>query len=683
MRIGVLRTLLASTGALLVLFALPGASAWAEDSAPSPPSAVTPLPPSKYSVKELCRQPSFGSAGCLGLRLVAKTPQAVHGARMLAIPGHGQAGPEEAQQLVEFKEPFPGSLTPAELLGDYDLTGTSSPTSTQTIGIVDAYNDPTAEADLEHYDRQFGLPTCTKANGCFVKINQEGHESPLPASNNAGEEPEAGWALEIATDIEIAHSVCQSCHILLVEADSTSIPDLSTAERVAEHAGATEISNSWGGPECRRSECIRESSAFSDPDVVITVAAGDFGYRDWDAENAEERGSVDYPASSRNVVAVGGTRLLQSAGDWEAETVWNDGGESEGERDGYGAAGGGCSSSFTAQPWQQSLPEWKSVGCGTHRAVSDISADADPYTGVAIYDSTPITEAGQEVRGWNVLGGTSVASPIIASVFALAGGANGVEHPAQTLYENAIGTPASLHDVTAGSNGECLRPFNEETATPGCSGAEQASNSCHSQLICAAHTGYDGPSGLGTPAGIAAFQPSTPGAPGKEGKPENEKDGSEGSGGEGSGGAGASGGDLSSGGEARETFTGLSLPPGAHPSGPSLSIPGSSSVLPILTAASLTHRASTALRHGPAKISRIAFAFTLNVPARVQVTLAEQVLAHGHGRWRSLPDSLAIMAAKGRDSAHLRAHGTLSPGRYRLTLTPLHGRARTLTFQIG
>ena len=111
----------------------------------------------------------------------------------------------------------------------------------------------------------------------------------------------------------------------------------------------------------------------------------------------------------------------------------------------------------------------------------------------------------KHVLYWCTIGGTSVSSPLIASTFALAGGANGVEYPARTLYENQVKSPGSLHDVTTGSNGECTKPFSE-TGLSGCTTAEEA-KSCASKAICVAGTGYDGPTGVGTPDGIAAFKP--------------------------------------------------------------------------------------------------------------------------------------------------------------------------------
>ena len=371
-------------------------------------------------------------------------------------------------------------LRPQDLHSVYQLPPTSS--SAQTIAIVDAYNDLNATADLNHYSKEFGLSelaACTagETSDCFEKVNQSGKtgKPPFPASNAArtaeelicktatGETKEAackevkaadGWATEISLDIEVSHAVCQNCKIVLVEADSASFFDLETAENAAVGLHATEISNSWGGAECSKGtlgpECGEDSEAFNHQGVAITAAAGDDGYLDWDAEEGVEKGFADYPASSPHVVAVGGTRLsLGAEGKWAGETIWN----------GKGAGGGGCSISLAAPEWQTAEPDWSSLGCGHWRAVADVSADADPYTGVAVYDSTPESPESPEEVGWTTIGGTSLASPLVASVFALAGGAHGVEYPAKTLYENEHELPGSLHDVTSGSNGECSKLF--------------------------------------------------------------------------------------------------------------------------------------------------------------------------------------------------------------------------------
>ena len=465
-------------------------------------AAVTPLPPADYTARAACPPPAPGEAECLSLTLVPQTAAARAHVRPLGIE-------RAATPLV--RSPAAGyfGLRPQDLHSAYGLP-VSAP-SNQTIAIVDAYNDPSANADLGAYDSEFpALPTCSLANGCLRQVNQSGEAGNLPfprsaeelraarESANAGEKSAAeraeGWDLEISLDIEVAHATCQSCHIVLVEAGSARDEDLDAAENEAVLLGAGEISNSWGGAEV---EATRVESAFNHPGVVITASAGDAGYLGWDGA---ESGFAEFPASSPDVVSVGGTRLtLGGGGGWEAETVW----------DGRGAGGGGCSVEFAAQPWQQSLSDWSAVGCANKRAVSDVAADADPYTGVAIYDSgaqCAYEEEGEVHEGpWCTVGGTSLASPLIAATFALAGGSGGVSYPAETLYENELLSPASLHDILTGSNGKCSGYY-AASGLSHCTPEAEAKASCNSQLICLAGPGYDGPTGVGTPDGIAAFQ---------------------------------------------------------------------------------------------------------------------------------------------------------------------------------
>lgn len=271
-----------------------------------------------------------------------------------------------------------------------------------------------------------------------------------------------------------------------------------------------------GGSECAGFEdCAPDSAAFDHPGVVLAAAAGDEGYLGW--LEGGGLGYAGYPASSPHVVAVGGTRLgeLGVHGEWTGESVWNDGGETDGQLEGHGATGGGCSVQFEAPPWQQAVSDWADVGCEERRAVSDVSADADPYSGLAVYDSGVGSESEcEDAPHWCTIGGTSLATPLISATFALAGGAGGVEYPAKTVYENVAASPTLLHDASEGSNGECLEPFDEELpGTSGCTTAEEAT-SCDSHAICLARTGYDGPTGLGTPDGIGAFtaSPQKPGA---------------------------------------------------------------------------------------------------------------------------------------------------------------------------
>ena len=340
-------------------------------------------------------------------------------------------------------KPGPGSASspagygPADLRSAYNLPSTTAG-SGQTVAIVDAYNDPYAESDLGVYRSHFGLPACTTANGCFKKVNQSGGTR-YPTSN-------ASWSEEISLDLDMVSAVCPNCHILLVEASSASYANLGTAVNEAARLGASVISNSYGGGESS-SDASYDSAYYNHPGIVITASSGDSGY------------GVEYPAASQYVTAVGGTTLTPAANarGW-TESAW-------------GSAGSGCSAYDTQPSWQAGVANIAS-SC-SRRAEADVSADADPNTGVAVYDSY----AYQGYKGWLVFGGTSVAAPIIASVYALAGNAQSV-----TYGSFPYGSTASLNDVTSGSNG-----------------------SCGGSDLCTAGGGWDGPTGLGSPNGTAAF----------------------------------------------------------------------------------------------------------------------------------------------------------------------------------
>jgi subtilase family serine protease len=327
--------------------------------------------------------------------------------------------------------PAPGSYGPAQFHTAYGLP-TTAPTA-QTIAIVDAYDDPNIEADLATYDAYYGLPPCTTANGCFRKVNQTGGTTP-PVSN-------PGWALEIALDVETAHQICQNCKILLVEASSATLSNLGVAENEAVALGANVISNSWGASEYIF-EANDEAHYFNHPGVMITASSGDDGY------------GVEFPAASRYVTAVGGTTLsLNSDNTRNSEQAWS-------------GSGSGCSAYIPK-------PSWQTDPSCSHRAVADVSADADPNTGAAVYDS--VLYAGRS--GWFQVGGTSLAAPLIAGAYALTGTASSATY-GSTPYAHA----GSLFDVTTGSNGGCTVAY-----------------------LCASRVGYDGPTGLGTPIGLGAF----------------------------------------------------------------------------------------------------------------------------------------------------------------------------------
>ncbi len=335
----------------------------------------------------------------------------------------------------------PAGYGPSSLQSAYALPS-STAGSGQTVGIVDAYDDPNAESDLATYRSQYGLPACTTANGCFRKVNQNGASSPLPSGNT-------GWAGEISLDVDMVSAVCPNCHILLAEASSAYLTDLGTAVNTAVILGAKFVSNSYGAAESG-SENSYDSSYFHHPGVAITASTGDSDY---------DGGS--YPATSAYVTAVGGTSLRTASNSrgW-TETVWNTTSYTEG-------TGSGCSQDVAKPSFQSGI----NTGC-SRRAEADVSAVADPATGVAVYQ----TYGGS---GWMVYGGTSAASPIVASVYALAGTPGASDTPNAYPYAHT----GSLNDVTSGSNGTCGAP------------------------LCTAGAGWDGPTGLGTPNGITAFTP--------------------------------------------------------------------------------------------------------------------------------------------------------------------------------
>ncbi|HXB17137.1 MAG TPA: IPT/TIG domain-containing protein [Solirubrobacteraceae bacterium] len=400
----------------------------------------------RVPARRACRGSSAPShARCLAMRLLVE-PQ---GAQPAAA-----ARPQRPAAVTAAK-PFPGFLTPERLHAAYALPNETAAGSTQTIAIVDAFNDPSAEADLGVYDKTFGLPACTAENGCFRKVNENGEASPLPPT-------EGEWASEISIDVQMAHSTCQSCHILLVEAQTEEFSDLAQGVDSAAKLGASEISNSYGGTE--EPSLSKLESSYNHPGVAVTVSSGDCGYID-KACPEELSVGTEFPAGSPHVVAVGGTSLKESGGVWTS-TAWSGGGS-------------GCSQLFTAQLWESSVANYSATGCDSARGVADVAAIGDPETGVDVFDSTP--EFPGAATGWGVWGGTSVASPIVAGEFGLAGGAQDVAYPAATLYAHA-GEPSALYDVTSGSNGECA-------------GA----------TICTAVPGFDGPTGLGSPLGLRAF----------------------------------------------------------------------------------------------------------------------------------------------------------------------------------
>jgi hypothetical protein len=333
----------------------------------------------------------------------------------------------------------PAGYSPAELQSAYNLALASAAAGQgETVAVVDAYDDPDARSDLAIYRAHYGLPPC--GTGCFSQVNQEGQASPLPATAGS-----TGWATEESLDVDMVSAICPNCHILLVEADNSSLASLGQAVNTAVSLGARFVSNSYSSSEFP-GEAADDAAYYDHPGVAVTAAAGDSGY------------GVGYPAASRYVTSVGGTALVRDAAaarGW-SETVWDSG---------SGATGSGCSAYEAKPPWQAD------AGCA-RRTDNDVAADADPDTGAAIYDS-------YGEGGWLEVGGTSESAPIIAATYALAGPPGAGSDPAGYPYQHA----GDLNDVTSGRDG-----------------------SCGGSYLCTAGPGYDGPTGWGTPDGTGAFQ---------------------------------------------------------------------------------------------------------------------------------------------------------------------------------
>lgn len=372
----------------------------------------------------LCGTPQPGHFGCFAVRQSDAT-----GGR-----GARSAGPE--------------GFGPADLRSAYSLPADGG--AGATIAVVAAYDNPNAEQDLAAYRAQYGLPPCTSDTGCLRKVDQRGGTD-YPQPND-------GWAGEISLDLDMVSAVAPKAHILLVEADSSATDDLGAAVNTAVAMGARYVSNSYGayydGPDL----AALDAAYFDHPGTAVVFASGDYGH------------GLSYPASSPYVTSVGGTSLSRSdagARGW-TETVWS-------------GTGSGCSA-------YQPKPSFQTgTGCD-RRSVADVSAVADPETGVAVYN----TYSG---GGWGVYGGTSASAPIIAGLYALAGTPVNGTYPAAYPYRS----PGALNDVTTGSNAHCS---DDAPCDPDGPPACEPANSC------TAGPGYDGPTGLGTPKGSAPSGPA-------------------------------------------------------------------------------------------------------------------------------------------------------------------------------
>jgi subtilase family serine protease len=367
----------------------------------------------------------------------AATHQGRHAVRVCPATGKPTIASCLSKVMVNRKGVVPDSSTPpssamspTDLKAAYNLSGLSS--GGRTVAVVDAYGYPNLESDLATYRSYYKLPACTTANGCLKVVDQNGGTS-LPRFDS-------GWAGEQALDVDAVSAICPDCHILVVQAKTSSIANLGTAVNTAAKAGAVAISNSYGGGDLSDNNY---GSYYNHKGIAVTASTGDNGYQ-----------GGSFPASSDYVTAVGGTSLYRSGSSY-SESAWS-------------GAGSGCSTVNAA------LPEAATFGTGcSMRAIADVSAAADPNNGgMAVYYPTSKVNS-----TWAQVGGTSESSPIIASVFALAGST-------YSGYSNAVPYQhaTSLNDVTGGSNG-----------------------TCPTTQWCNARSGWDGPTGLGTPNGTGAF----------------------------------------------------------------------------------------------------------------------------------------------------------------------------------
>jgi Ricin-type beta-trefoil lectin domain len=352
-----------------------------------------------------------------------------------------RGGTENAAAGMRPARATPG-FGPSSLLSAYNLTAASARGGRgKTIALVAAFSDPSAAGNLANYRRHYKLPACTRASGCLRIVNEHGKARPLPPAN-------ADWALVESQGLDMVSAICPKCHILLVEAASNFITDLGAAENTAVAKGAKFVSNGWSGGEFVGEQA--DDHYFNHPGVAVTFAAGNAGY------------GPAYPTDSQYVTAVGGTSLsrVRTRRGW-TESVW-------------AATGSGCST-FEAKPSWQRVHATGPSGC-LNRAENDVAAVANPNTGAAIYDT-------YRQSGWLETGGTSVASTIIAAVYALAGTPAARTYPASYPYRHAT----DFHQVATGSNGTC---------------------ESNRQYLCHGEHGYNGPGGLGTPLGTAGFSDS-------------------------------------------------------------------------------------------------------------------------------------------------------------------------------
>jgi len=325
----------------------------------------------------------------------------------------------------------PPGLSPADIASAYALSGDGG--AGRTVAIVDAYDDPNAESDLATYRATYGLPPCTTANGCFHKLNQAGAAGPYP-------DPDPGWSVEISLDLDAVSAACPRCSIALVEGDGADSASLGVAEDTAVALGATAVSNSYGLAEFTGMDAL--AAHYVRPGTSIVASSGDYGF-----------GPASFPAVLGNVISVGGTTLTKAPATTRGWT-----------EQAWAGASSACSAYIAKPAWQ------KDKHCSM-RTVADVSAVADPDTGLAVYDTFGLGDN----NGWLVVGGTSLSGPLIAAMITRSGHEI---NDAGYIYAHA----SALYDPVGGSNGYCGNDY-----------------------LCTGKKGYDAPTGAGSPHGLGAL----------------------------------------------------------------------------------------------------------------------------------------------------------------------------------
>lgn len=348
----------------------------------------------------------------------------------------------------------------------------NAPDRAGTIVVIGAGAYPTLESDLAIYRSAYRLPACTTANGCFKQINYKGGKPYAPTTNRNWQFGEEEIGVETALDVDMASAACPNCKIVSIQAPlrdgffgslkqtHAAILHFATAVQTAAKLGASAVSISYGYPIDKYSTTGTVAKLMTQRGLPIVSSSGDFGFM----------GSIgQWPQGLPTVISAGGTSLYKQTNKrGYVEVAWN-------------GAGSGCTPGVKPATGQ---PQAISRLCRRGRAATDISAVSDPFTGVAVYDS--YAPASGQPLGYFVVGGTSAASPFIAGLFARA-----PRNPAVLGPNSLYGRPASaFHDVTTGTNfglGQCrLQGF--------------------ANRLCDAGTGWDGPTGLGTPRGLAPFR---------------------------------------------------------------------------------------------------------------------------------------------------------------------------------